>query len=92
MHQTIKKVSEDIEAFKFNTAVAQMMTFLNVIEKETISRADFLLFIQVLAPFAPFVTEELWNQLTSNFSIHTQIGQCMTRTQLLIAKRKSPFR
>jgi leucyl-tRNA synthetase len=71
LHQTIKKVSEDIEAFKFNTAVAQMMTFLNVIEKETISRADFLLFIQVLAPFAPFVTEELWNQLTSNFSIHT---------------------
>lgn len=71
LHQTIKKVSEDIEEFKFNTAIAQMMTFLNVIEKEAISKIDFLLFLQLLAPFAPFITEELWNLLSNKFSIHT---------------------
>lgn len=73
LHQTIKKVGEDIEGFKFNTAVSQMMTFLNIVQKESISKNDFLLFIQILAPFAPFITEELWELLNDEFSIHNSI-------------------
>jgi len=58
LHKTIKKVSEDIEAFKFNTAVSAMMIFVN--DAETVSKKDWDSFLKLLAPFAPHVSEELW--------------------------------
>lgn len=71
LHQTIKKVSEDVEAFKFNTAVSQMMIFLNAAEKEgKIGREQFAMFLKVLAPFAPHITDELWEKLGNTTSIH----------------------
>lgn len=64
LHQTIKKVSEDIEAFKFNTAVSQMMVFLNAVEKEgRIGSLQWEQFLKILSPFAPHVTSELWELL-----------------------------
>lgn len=70
-HQTIKKVTEDIAAFKFNTAIAQLMIFLNAIEKEkTVPREYFEGFLKLLAPFAPHLTEELWETLAHDTSIH----------------------
>ncbi|MBY0328798.1 leucine--tRNA ligase [Patescibacteria group bacterium] len=64
LHKTIKKVTEDIATFSFNTAVSSMMICLNEFEKaETVSEKDFKVFIQLLAPFAPHMTEELWNEL-----------------------------
>ncbi len=61
LHQTIKKVSEDIEAFKFNTAVSQMMVFLNAVEKEgNIGKEAWGDFLKLLCPFAPHVASELW--------------------------------
>ncbi len=64
LHQTIKKVSEDIEAFKFNTAVSQMMVFLNAVEKEgNIGASQWEQFLKILSPFAPHVTSELWELL-----------------------------
>ncbi len=64
-HQTIKKVSEDIESFAFNTAIAQLMVFLNHCEKqEHIPRAVFLDFLTLIAPFAPHVSEEIWHTLS----------------------------
>jgi len=71
LHQTIKKVGEDIENFKFNTAVAAMMEFVNIWQGEGLSREDLEKFLQILAPFAPFITEELWAKLEKPFSIHT---------------------
>lgn len=72
LQQTIKKVGEDIEAFKFNTAVSQMMILLNAMEKETaIAKRQFEQFLQVLAPFAPHITDELWEKLGHTESIHT---------------------
>ncbi len=72
LHQTIKKVSRDIEAFKFNTAVSQLMIFLNAIEKEGgIGTNQWKLFLQLLAPFTPHTTEELWERLDHKESIHT---------------------
>lgn len=64
LHKTIKKVSEDIENFAFNTAVSAMMILVNEMEKqESINKKDFELFLKILSPFAPHITEEIWNSL-----------------------------
>jgi leucyl-tRNA synthetase len=71
LHQTIKKVGEDIEAFKFNTAVSQAMIFLNALEKEgKIGREQWSAYLRLLAPFSPHITEELWEKLGEKYSIH----------------------
>ena len=60
-HKTIKKVSDDIETLKYNTAIAAMMTLLNdIYAKGSITKAEFKTFITLLNPFAPHVTEEMW--------------------------------
>lgn len=63
LHRLIKKVGEDIEALKFNTAIAAMMEFLNLVIQEKISVDDFRSFLIVLSPFAPHIAEELWASL-----------------------------
>ena len=61
MHRAIKKVSTDIEEMKFNTAVSTFMTLVNDFYKEkAINKAEFKTFLQLLNPFAPHMTEELW--------------------------------
>jgi len=74
MHQTIKKVSEDIEVMKFNTAISSLMIWLNTMEKtvEGFSRKEFEILLILLAPFAPHMTEELWSLLGHKDSIHTE--------------------
>ncbi len=60
-HRTLKKVTEDIEAMKFNTAIAAMMTLLNQIyDKGSLTRGEWKLFLSMLNPFAPHITEEMW--------------------------------
>ena len=59
IHKTIKKVSEDIETLKFNTAIAALMTLLNQFFEKGVNRAEFKTFITLLNPFAPHLTEEL---------------------------------
>ncbi|MDE2188724.1 MAG: class I tRNA ligase family protein [Patescibacteria group bacterium] len=73
VHKTIKKVSEDIEAMRFNTAVSALMILLNELEKETeVAPAYYEVLLQLLAPFAPHITEELWSILGNKKSIHTE--------------------
>lgn len=61
MHKTIKKVSEDIEAMKFNTAIAAMMTLLNdIYTVGSITKKEFRDFLVLLYPFAPHISEELY--------------------------------
>ena len=63
-HKTIKKVSEDIENMKFNTAIAAMMALLNEIyEVGSITKGELKTFVKLVAPFAPHVAEEVWEQL-----------------------------
>ena len=60
----IKKVSEDIEQMKFNTAIAAMMTFMNEVSANgSISKAEFEVFIKLLSPFAPHICEEMWESI-----------------------------
>ena len=63
MHKTIKKVSEDFEAMKFNTAIAAMMSFVNEIFNDgSITKDEFKSFITLLNPVAPHITEEIWQE------------------------------
>ncbi len=62
MHQTIKKVSNDYESLKYNTAIAAMMALLNDFAKAgSINRAEYRTFLLLLNPVAPHITEELWS-------------------------------
>ncbi|MBI4358166.1 MAG: class I tRNA ligase family protein, partial [Candidatus Omnitrophica bacterium] len=64
LHRTIKKVTADIEALKFHTAIAALMIFVNDITKlEMRSQKTVETFLLLLAPFAPHVAEELWQRL-----------------------------
>ncbi|KKQ99734.1 MAG: Leucine-tRNA ligase [Parcubacteria group bacterium GW2011_GWC1_39_12] len=64
LYKTIKKISEDIEGFSFNTSISSMMILVNEMEKlESVRQSDFELFLKILSPFAPHITEELWKQL-----------------------------
>ena len=63
MHKTIKKVSEDIEQLKFNTAIAAMMALLNdLMDTGHVNRAEYRTLLILLNPFAPHMTEEIWEQ------------------------------
>ena len=63
LNRTIKKVTEDIEDMKFNTAIAAMMSLLNEVDKVgSLSNEDYKTIINLLNPFAPHVTEELWEE------------------------------
>jgi leucyl-tRNA synthetase len=64
LHETIRKVGDDIEGMRFNTAISQMMILENALHREAcVSRATTLAFLQILAPFAPHFAEEVWSRL-----------------------------
>ncbi|MBI4034190.1 MAG: class I tRNA ligase family protein [Candidatus Brennerbacteria bacterium] len=86
IHQTIKKVTEDIESLSYNTAISQLMILLNTLAAPTpgkykgatevklrpISKEDRLIIIKLLAPFTPHLAEELWEKLGNKTSIHKE--------------------
>ena len=70
VHQSIKKVGEDIEKMRFNTAVSQLMILVNEMEKEEeIPVDDFKILVLLLSPFAPHMAEELWQMLGNKKTI-----------------------
>ncbi len=61
LHQTIKKVTDDIELMRFNTAIAQMMKFVNIVQdKKGLSKETLFTFLQILSPFAPHLSDEIF--------------------------------
>jgi len=63
-HQTVKKVTEDYETLNFNTAISQMMIFINAVQKEDVFPKEYAEgFVKLLNPICPFMTEELWQEL-----------------------------
>src|SRR5437879_8012154 len=73
LHATIKKVTEDIESLSFNTAISQMMIFVNAFTgAETIPLPAMRTFLVLLNPFAPHLSSELWENLKSPGQITAQ--------------------
>jgi leucyl-tRNA synthetase len=68
--KTIAKVTSDIRAYKFNTAISALMVLINHVEKHGLTKESYEVFLLLLAPFAPHLTEELWSLLDNRFSIH----------------------
>ncbi|HEY4498665.1 MAG TPA: class I tRNA ligase family protein [Candidatus Paceibacterota bacterium] len=74
LHKTIKKVTEDIGEFKFNTAISQLMILVNDFEKkEVVSKDSLLKLLLLLAPFAPHLSEEVWSTYGTGGSIHGEL-------------------
>ncbi len=73
IHQTIKKVSNDFEGLKFNTAIAAMMALVNDFYKaNSVNKAEYATLLLLLNPVAPHMTEELWEMIYSNGRIYQQ--------------------
>lgn len=73
LHKMIKKVSEDLETFSFNTAVSAMMIFANVVyEVKSITSKSYQEFLKILSPFAPHISEELWLLFVNKRSIYKE--------------------
>jgi len=73
LHQTIKKLTQEIDEFKFNTSIAQLMILVNALsEAEKLSKSTFEKLVMLIAPFAPHLAEEFWNLLGNQFSIFTR--------------------
>ncbi len=71
LHRTVDKVTRDIESFKFNTCISALMIFINAAEEQGLTEASYRTFLTLLAPFAPHLTDELWEALGETSSIHT---------------------
>ncbi len=63
LHRTVKKVTEDLESFKFNTAISAFMILINDWTKREIPKGDMETFLRCLHPFAPHITEEIWESI-----------------------------
>lgn len=72
VNKTVKKVTEDIEGYRFNTGVAAMMKAVNGLEKVKgeLGKKEMEMMVRVLAPYAPYLTEELWKKLGNKDSVH----------------------
>jgi leucyl-tRNA synthetase len=92
LHETIKKVGEDIEALRFNTAISQMMILVNALQKApAINQRTMLSFLQLLAPFAPHIAEELWLRLGEAPSILHAPWPAYDPAKLVVNKVKLVF-
>ena len=72
LHKLTKKITEDIEDLKFNTAIASCMSFLNEVDRSEIAQKEYAIFVRLLAPFAPHISEELWSNVGNENSVHTE--------------------
>ena len=68
----IKKITEDINNFQFNTAISQIMELINTISKIGTNLETALIMAKLIAPFAPFIAEDIWENLNQSASIHEQ--------------------
>lgn len=82
LNQTIKKVTEDNQQVRTNTGVSSLMILLNSLEKENINKETCLTFLKLLAPYAPFITEEIWASLGNSGSIHNSVWPKYDETKL----------
>ncbi|HEU4677329.1 MAG TPA: leucine--tRNA ligase, partial [Candidatus Paceibacterota bacterium] len=72
LNRTIAKVTGDIDAYKFNTAISALMIFQNAAEKDGLTDDEYCTFLRLLAPFAPHLSEELWHEAGKTASVHEE--------------------
>ncbi len=72
LNQTVKKVSEDYEKMKFNTAIAQMMTLVNEFYQKGVTTAEFRTLLLLLSPVSPHICEEIWENMHFGAPVYTQ--------------------
>jgi leucyl-tRNA synthetase len=72
-HQTIKRVTEAMKKLRYNVALAALMEYVNGLEKLGADKDSFKVLVLMLAPFAPFMSEELWEKLGEKSSVHQQL-------------------
>lgn len=84
LNETIKKVGEDIQLLKFNTAISQLMICLNAAHSG-ISDDSLGIFARLLAPFAPHIAEEIWSELGENDSVHKASWPTYDKAQLTVS-------
>lgn len=93
MHQTIKKVSNDFENLKYNTAIAAMMTLLNdFYKKGSITRGELKTLIILLNPVAPHITEEMWQIIVAREEYISRHGRSSMRQRRWNLPWRLPFR
>ncbi len=91
VHKTIKKVTDDIENLKFNTAIAALMSLLNEFESlKTITKDEYKVFLQLLNPFAPHITEEIWQNLGYNGMLNQQKWPKYDASKCVVASIEIP--
>ena len=90
VNKLVRMAETDMANFKFNTVIAKLMETLNSLTKEglEISKEDLGNMIKVLAPFAPFVAEELWKKMGGGFSIHNTLWPVVDEKYLVDEKVK----
>ncbi len=85
---TIKEVTNNIQDYKFNSAIARMMEWCNVVIKESfIGKKQYLQFLQILAPFAPFLTDSIWLELGNSKSIHLSTWPQYDETKIIVKSK-----
>jgi len=74
LNKLVLKVTGDVEQYHYNTAIAAMMSFVNLVEREggKLNQKQMSVFVRLLAPFAPHLAEEIWERLGGQFSVHQQ--------------------
>lgn len=83
-HQTVKKVTDDIESMRFNTAISALMILTNDLEKrETVGRGEYEILLRLIAPFAPHMAEELWSGLGNTQSVHASTWPTFDESRLV---------
>ena len=84
-HQTVNKVTEDYESLSFNTAISQLMIFVNTVNKEESFPMEYRIgFIKLLNPIAPHITEELWSMLGNNDTIAYESWPVYDESKLVV--------
>lgn len=91
-NQTVKKVTEDYEVLGFNTAISQMMVFINALSKETDFPREYAEgFLKLLNPICPYITEELWQDLGHNNTIAYEIWPTYDESALVVDEIEIPI-
>ncbi len=91
-HQTVKKVTEDFETLNFNTAISQMMIFINAVSKEEIFPREYAKgFVKLLNPICPCITEELWQELGYTDTIAYENWPIYDESKMLVDEFEVPI-